>query len=405
MLLKLLILSAVLLVGAEKVDYSNYGMYNIVPQNTNDVEYLRELYKKPDGLRFWSEPSQVGGEVVVIVPPDVRSNFEDSLSRKGIVFEMTSNNVQEIINAEVPKRKRRNINDGEIYFDACLTVNQINQYFSYLSRNNSAVANMFTIGKSFEGRDINGIRISRGSPTRTFVLTGGEIGADCLSPTILTYIVKELFEAEDPEARAATEQFEWHIIPVINPDGFDYSQTVDRLWLKNRRRDNMVPDGVDLTKNWNSNWGSYGGSFDATHENYIGIGPFSEIETRLVSNYILNLAQNMSGLLSFRTFGQRLLLPFGDNYNQMIVIGRRSLGSLSVRYNTQYLAGLSTDFANSFTGNIGGWVKDNFKAPIVATYALRNTHVLQANLITPACEETYDSVMAILREARFINVI
>ena len=30
------------------------------------------------------------------------------------------------------------------------------------------------------------------------------------------------------------ENFEWHIIPLLNPDGYQYSRTTDRLWRKNR---------------------------------------------------------------------------------------------------------------------------------------------------------------------------
>ncbi|XP_052756465.1 zinc carboxypeptidase-like [Galleria mellonella] len=417
MLLNIIILNIILLTGAQRVNYNKYAMYEVLPQNERDMAYIRELYEKPDGVKFWSEPSIVGSYVSVIVPPDMRKNFEESLSEKNVTVKVASDNIQEMINAEEPKRrkqrteKKREIN--EVYFDACLSINNIYNYFNELTQNNSDIANVFTIGKSFEGKNITGIRISRGSPSRVFVLASGEIGADCLSPTVLTYIVRELFRGDDPEALAATQDFEWHIIPIINPDGFHYSQNFDRLWVKNRRRDSLVPDGVDLTKNWNAHWGTHGGSFINSHDNYIGPGPFSEIETRLVSGYIANLAHNtrITGLLSFRTFGQNLLIPFAhttehlNNYQQMITIGRRSLGSLSVRYNTQYLAGTPMEFNNAFTGTIGDWVKENFDPPIVATYTLRNTHTLPANLVKPACEETYDSVIAILREARFINVI
>lgn len=41
---------------------------------------------------------------------------------------------------------------------------------------------------------------------------------------MLTYLVDQLVKGDDDEARIATEQFEWHIFPVINPDGLQYSQ-------------------------------------------------------------------------------------------------------------------------------------------------------------------------------------
>lgn len=69
-----------------------------------------------------------------------------------------------------------------------------------------------------------------------------------------------------------------------------------------------------------------GGSHNPVDSNYIGIGPFSEPETRSVSRYILDIGSNLAGFLSFRAFGQRLLIPFAHssermyNYNEMVRI-------------------------------------------------------------------------------------
>lgn len=67
-----------------------------------------------------------------------------------------------------------------------------------------------------------------------------------------------------------------------------------------------------------------GGSFNPSDSNYVGLGPFSEPETRYVSRYIDTIGTNLAGLLSFRAFGQRLLIPFAHttdpmyNYRDMV---------------------------------------------------------------------------------------
>lgn len=76
----------------------------------------------------------------------------------------------------------------------------------------------------FSGRNITGVRISRGSNRRSFFLEGAQIGADWLSPTVLTYIVYNLVQGEDPEAMAASNDFDWYIFPIVNPDGHQFSQ-------------------------------------------------------------------------------------------------------------------------------------------------------------------------------------
>merc|ERR1711874_186033 len=45
---------------------------------------------------------------------------------------------------------------------------------------------------------------------------------------------------------------DWYVMPLLNPDGYEYSRTTDRLWRKNRA---PPPDGsdcygVDLNRNW-----------------------------------------------------------------------------------------------------------------------------------------------------------
>lgn len=71
-----------------------------------------------------------------------------------------------------------------------------------------------------------------------------------------------------------------------------------------------------------------GGSFVTANNDYVGVGPFSEPETRGLSRYIESISSNLVGTLSFRSFGQRLLIPLAHtsvsdgttlfNYDQMV---------------------------------------------------------------------------------------
>lgn len=74
------------------------------------------------------------------------------------------------------------------------------------------------------GRNLTGVRVSRGSGRKAFVLEAGQIGADWLSPVVLTYIVNQLVTSTDDEAVRASQDFDWYIFPSANPDGFQYTQ-------------------------------------------------------------------------------------------------------------------------------------------------------------------------------------
>ncbi|KOB67959.1 putative carboxypeptidase A-like protein, partial [Operophtera brumata] len=272
--------------------------------------------------------------------------------------------------AQLYSRRKRNTRNNELYWTNYQSLEEIQDWFNHLAEVHRDIVTVVNAGASHEGRNITGIKIARGNPNRAFFLEAGQVAADWLSPTVLTYLVDQLVKGEDPEAMRASEEFEWHIFPIVNPDGFHFSQ-----------------ESVSYTNN-----------HTPSANNYIGIGPFSEVETRQLSRYVDSIGSRLTGFLSFRSFGQRL-----------ITIGRRAMGSMAVKYNTQYPVGTSKEVLDGATGSIVDWAKHRYNPPIAATYYLRDEglwgYTLPVNQITPTCEETYDSLLAILREARFINVI
>jgi carboxypeptidase A2 len=41
--------------------------------------------------------------------------------------------------------------------------------------------------------------------------------------------------ASDSTVKSLVDKFDFYITPIVNPDGFVYTQTTDRLWRKNRQ--------------------------------------------------------------------------------------------------------------------------------------------------------------------------
>lgn len=41
---------------------------------------------------------------------------------------------------------------------------------------------------------------------------------------MLTYAIDQLIHSDDAEVRTATNDFDWHIFPILNPDGHEFSQ-------------------------------------------------------------------------------------------------------------------------------------------------------------------------------------
>jgi murein tripeptide amidase MpaA len=47
---------------------------------------------------------------------------------------------------------------------------------------------------------------------------------------------------------------DWLIVPMTNPDGYEFSRTNNRLWRQNRRQIKPNCIGVDLNRNFEFSW-------------------------------------------------------------------------------------------------------------------------------------------------------
>jgi len=83
-------------------------------------------------------------------------------------------------------------------------------------------------------------------------------------------LVKVLVKAarDDAAVREALSILHVVIIPVMNPDGYQYSHDEDRSWRKNLRDNDgdgriTDADGVDLNRNFDAWWGLNDGGSDS----------------------------------------------------------------------------------------------------------------------------------------------
>jgi len=124
------------------------------------------------------------------------------------------------------------------------------------------------------------------------------------------------------------------LVPVVNPDGFHYSQygrddinnSNGNQWRKNCNETNGVPgfqnpsaasgDGVDLNRNYGYQWAydNFGSSPDPDNLLYRGTAPFSEVETQLIRD--LALARQFKLAITYHSYSDAILFPYSyDDYD------------------------------------------------------------------------------------------
>ena len=90
------------------------------------------------------------------------------------------------------------------------------------------------------------------APDRPNVLFMGTHHArEWVSTEVAMQLIRWL--ADSAPALLATRDI-W-VIPVENPDGYQYTFTTDRFWRKNRRPNGDGTFGVDLNRNYPEFWG------------------------------------------------------------------------------------------------------------------------------------------------------
>ncbi len=198
-------------------------------------------------------------------------------------------------------------------------------------------AELVTIGKTEEGRDIKALRVSEDvdlketSAKPSVIITGNIHAREWATNGAVTTAAERYLNGAAPES---LENLEVWFVPNANPDGYEYSRDVDPMWRKNTSRDSSGEIvGVDLNRNFPYNYrmagdtkGStaddVGASDDPSQLTYRGTSPLSEQESQVIKSFI-DQEGDAVGLLDVHGFGRMMLVSEGkfdvprEEYNQI----------------------------------------------------------------------------------------
>ncbi|MEC3979560.1 M14 family metallopeptidase [Amycolatopsis sp. H20-H5] len=186
-----------------------------------------------------------------------------------------------------------------------------------------SLAKLTSVGKSYEGRNLNLLKISDNVATDEnepeVLFTCNQHAREHLTTEMCLRIVQRFTSsyATDPAIKKLVDSTEIYVLPNVNPDGSEYDISGGRYhsWRKNRQG-----PGTDTNRNWGYKWGCCGGSSGSTgSETYRGPSAFSAPETKAVSDYVdsrrIGGVQQIKAHIDFHTYSELVLWPFGYTYN------------------------------------------------------------------------------------------
>jgi len=296
---------------------------------------------------------------------------------------------------------------------------QMEAYLKKLSEVNPAVE-LSQIGKSHENRTIWLVKIQpsrvncrhggEADPHRDAVwIEGGLHAREWISPATSLQLIDKL----SGECEQHCDKV-FYIAPMSNPDGYEYSRSAParRLWRKNRATNpGSECRGVDLNRNWDVYFG-VGASSDPCSDTYKGSEPFSEPETKALSEAMKRVPR-LKLVLSLHSYGQKVLYPWGytatppANKDRLVAVGA------AFREAAQAHHGASYDVINSggdfyyASGATDDWALTAFSAAYVYTLELRDTGLrafeLPAAEIAAVGKEVFVGLHAMLDEINSID--
>ncbi|MBL0926585.1 MAG: hypothetical protein IBJ11_02895 [Phycisphaerales bacterium] len=362
-----------------------------------------------------------------VIPPDKMA----ALDGLGIPYVVTADDVQQLIEAEAREIARVQADRDSSFFDTYRTYAQINTELDSIVALNPAIATRVSVGLSqgnasqprqtIYGVRITGPTIPGAPPKPVFIIQGGQHAREWVSPASAMYAIDELVRdySTDPAIRQVVDSVEFHIIPVVNPDGYVYTwaSSNNRLWRKNRRLISGATYGVDLNRNWATAWDPpVSASTNPASDTYRGTAPWSESETAAMRDYIngLNTARpgSIKALIDLHSYSQLILGPWGYTSTVIppraaelrLVMGQME-SAIDNTFGVPYTAGLGTDgVIYSASGTAQDWPFAVFGA-LGFTFELRDTgaygFTLPSSQLRPTAQETFNGLMAM---ARFIQI-
>ena len=206
------------------------------------------------------------------------------------------------------------------------TWDELNDHFDELRTQYTPImTDRIIIGESMDGHDIWAFKVSdnpnEDEEEPEVLYTGLTHAREPVGMMNLFYFVQLLCESygTDPELTYLVDNREMWFIPVINPDGYLYNESIQPngggMHRKNRRDTNCgdgTNRGVDLNRNYGYGWGANntGSSPDPCSTTYRGTEEFSEPETAAVRDFVED--REFMNVLHYHAYSNVLIHPYGN---------------------------------------------------------------------------------------------
>ncbi|KAK6403732.1 putative metallocarboxypeptidase ecm14, partial [Oleoguttula sp. CCFEE 5521] len=227
--------------------------------------------------------------------------------------------------AKLPSHRTSTSSDTNIFFTDYQPLTVIDPWLRLLSSLFTTHTRLITIGHSAENRPISALRIGvhptnsedQDPPKRkTILITGGLHAREWISTSTANFVAYSLVTSygKSESITQMLQDFDFVVVPTLNPDGYAYTWTTDRLWRKTRQSTSLrFCPGMDLDHSFNFSFPSTAGGTPCS-EAFPGDAAFQATEAKALASWAKNETESKNvefiALLDLHSYSQQILYPY-----------------------------------------------------------------------------------------------
>uniref|UniRef100_A0A914VHM2 Zinc carboxypeptidase A 1 n=1 Tax=Plectus sambesii TaxID=2011161 RepID=A0A914VHM2_9BILA len=400
---------------------NSFQVFRINLENERELDILKSLYENAHdySLDFWKPPTKAGTFSDLMVPWKMTSNITALLTTNNITYNVIISDVSQLMREEEISIKRKNYsfgtelgsffrrfndesskNKAKYNFEEYGSYTQMTDWMKKIQIHYPSFTKVFQIGKTHEGRYIEGIKIGNSindTKKRAVWIDGGIHAREWAAMHTALYFINELVSnyGSDPTISKYVDSINFYIVPCLNPDGYEFSFSA-------------TDNPMQYETGSNSNPCSY---------NYQGRKPFSEPESSALRDMLLSpeLKGKTDAYITMHTYAQFWMYPWGnrpdsytEDFAELKTVAEEAAEALKSSYGTKYKTGTGADLLYSASGASGDWAKDTAKVKYAYVLELRpasalNGFILNKNELLPTAKETWIGVKVVIDAVLRLN--
>jgi len=400
--------------------YTGYRTMEVGPLKTEDeIKFINGLIDHDERVKqviLLNDAVVAKTPLILVVAPDIHVQVQDMLTETNIPFTVLDHDAQASFDANMKDNEERllkikNFRDDPTQFDHTAYLRYADQVAWINSKaQTNPIATAFNLGASYGNRQIRGMTINANTNLPGVWIDSNIHAREWISSATVLYIIDEILTGTSADAVYLRQNYRWYFVPNLNPDGYEYTHTNDRLWRKTRSPNaGSTCVGTDPNRNWASNWCGEGASNSPCSDTYCGARAFSEAETTAARNYLQNIRAHTQVFVSVHCYSNFWLVPWGgysskpSDYSDLMRVGNAAATAIRGVNGLQFTVGTPPDILYVASGGSFDWAKESNGMKWAYSPELRPATQAQggfnipASNIVPSGREIFAAFVAMLR--------